>query len=68
MPFTQDDYVKASAIVIEATLMSGLRRSYPELTEQDRRQLMINTLDYVVRLHGFETRPAVRMMAEDEGE
>ncbi len=67
MPFDQAAYVKASALVVETTLSGGLRRSYPELSDLERSQMLIEILDYISRWHGFEVRQ-VPAMEEADGE
>lgn len=67
MPFDQAAYVRASALVVETTLTGGIRRSYPELTDLERRQMLLDIIDSVARGHDCEVRP-FPAMEEANGE
>lgn len=59
-----NDYARLSALVTHAVLIKGIEHSYPALSLDEQNAIIVDILDRVARMQGWELR---RMPAEGDG-
>jgi hypothetical protein len=60
------DYIRATAIVTQATIRMSLEASWPELSSNERDQLLIQVLDRIARMRGWSIKR--EFVDSEEGE
>jgi hypothetical protein len=61
------DYTLAYAVATGAVLETSISTSYPELPQQERRDLAIDILNSIAHRHGYRLVPLITV-EEDDGE
>jgi hypothetical protein len=60
------DYIRATAIITQATIQRSLKASWPELSQEERDQLLIEVLDRIARMRGWSIKR--EFVNSEEGE
>jgi hypothetical protein len=59
------DYIRATAIITQATIQRSLETSWPELGQKERDQLLIEVIDRIARMRGWSVK---REFVDSEGD
>jgi hypothetical protein len=65
--FSLDDYMRAVSLVSTLTIKAGVESSYPEMSPTTREAVLVEIIERMARMQGWELKP-VRIMASEEGE